>query len=193
MFSTDRYRLLKVDLAESFQEIDYSIPTSFVDILLKYKKYIKTVMYSPEEMLVQFSDGSTISSLWIKGEYKDLSPYFPTTEEFIVLSFEESLYDVVARHDKFSKSTISIDRKTTFCTEGNSCNVMTKLQELGVLAEDLMLKSSKYVEDSVFSIDVSKVIELFKTLSKFKYFKTQGLFLFEDDNKSFLMKTLLED
>jgi len=190
MFSTDRYRILKVKLQETFDGVDYSIPVSFVDMLLKYQKQIMEIYYTSKEISVKFKDGSTVFSSVFLEEYRDVSSYFPDPikDFYIPLEFKTDLSEVIFRHSEYLKDMLSMDRKTKFSIEQNICTLTTSLNDQGNMVEILELVTS--VEPCSFSLNTSYLTELFKNCSKFRYYGYRNSFLYIDNDMEFLMQTI---
>jgi DNA polymerase III sliding clamp (beta) subunit (PCNA family) len=189
VLSTDRYRISKYEL-DGHLPFDCSLPSKFIDILLRNKDEVSEVKYTDGgKFVVCLQDGTKIVTCVLSGEYPDLLQYFPSSanEE---IKFMGGQANAIERHINFLKNVDYLDKKTGLRIQGSKCVITSKAEELGELVEELEVSIERDSVDIAFSVNPIFLRNIiFLMCSGFKYYFQEGLVLFEADKLQYLIQT----
>ncbi|MHA1591478.1 MAG: hypothetical protein ACTSUP_03305 [Candidatus Heimdallarchaeaceae archaeon] len=187
MFASDRYRILRYILSKSFSDISCTLPLKFVDILVKYKKEIKTVAHAEDVMFIaKLEDGTTISSSLLSGEYRDVEEFFPCSEVFQEVKFGKDIGEILDRHIEFLREIHSLDKEIEVNIQKDICVLVTEAGTLGDLKEEMSASCTD--KEVKFTMNPLLLKDLVKICPTFKYFPEEEVILFEKDELSCVIK-----
>jgi len=183
LYSTDRYKIYKYKLSSNFGSIICSLPTKFIDIILKYKNdIVEYDYYKTEEsssFTVFFTDGFIVSTLTIQDKYRDLEEFFPIDfSKSLKITLSSDFKNSISRFVDFQKTLNKAVKELVITLENKECIFYSRVEERQELIETLDLPSS--VNQRIeFIINPVYFQELSNFDSTFYYFEERGLILIE--------------
>lgn len=195
-FACDRYRVIRSYFVKPLSGLTCTIPLKFIDILVKYKKDVESIGRLEEgdvgqtRFVVRLKDGTMIRTSLISGEYRDVEIYFPSTDKFQMVEFDEDFEIVLDRHIGFLKEVNSLDKEIKFDLQKEKCILTSTSGELGTLKEELGMVFP-IDEEIGFVINPLFLKDILKKCPGFKYFSDEKSVLFELGNLSYIARVSL--
>ncbi|MFA5395571.1 MAG: hypothetical protein WC346_06065 [Methanogenium sp.] len=178
MFSTDRYRIANFTAKENLLANPCTLPIKLVQTILSFKKEIMKIgLIEDNQIVIEMNDGTILSSVLLRGEYKNLLQFIPPQETIVDnLDFPASLNEILDRHITLLKNIQTLDKEIRVVVEGTKCIFTSVDKDLGKLEEEVELTNpvKQRIEFSVNPLFLKEIAPICNSLT----YTTKGAILF---------------
>lgn len=187
---TDGFRVALYQLEKPFS-FTCSVPTKFIDIVLKKRDELNLLSYIEEEGFVAvLNDGTQIGTKVLLGEYPPYLDYFPDSDDYVKMNFvDKEMFFAMDRHINFLSRLDLIDKEIQVHIIGDKIITTSKDELVGELIDEASISSDEEL-DVEFPINPIYLRNIVNVCSCFKYFTEMGLILLEADKIRYITQIL---
>jgi len=192
VYSTDRWRAYRYDLGISSGLSPVTVPTKFIDIVLRNQERIESFGINElDKFYVLLKNNTLIETSVYPGDFPPVESYFENVnmDGFLELIFEAELKDILEKHLKTHLDrTDFFNREIRISVKGKICTLFSESKNKGELIEGTELKEE--VGEFEFLVNPSLLQEVLQhSKGKFLYHPEVNLILICADRLQVLIQT----
>ena len=202
VLSSDRYKIFTW-IKDSYvdQKLQYTLPTTLVDALYKFKNEINSIHLNVIEktkevvsLSVSLNDSTVLQGKTIKGNYQDLVKYFPNKDvEHIDIPINDDFIQSVGRLTDFLSNLLSPNKEMFVSIAGDQCELSVCNNDYGKIVEEVFLPIPESTFTCSFCVNPTLIIDALNTISgecpRISFYPSLRLLVIESDQCKCCMPT----